>query len=68
MMDKRAGALAVAILVATAGDVLAECVDLNAASHERLTSIVHIGVTTQKCSDCPVRMNIQRSCVAQITT
>jgi hypothetical protein len=42
MMDKRAGALAVVILIATAGDVLAECVDLNAASHERLTSIVHI--------------------------
>ena len=34
--------MAVVILIATAGDVLAECVDLNDASHERLTSIVHI--------------------------
>ena len=42
MMDKRAGALAVVILIATAGDVLAECVDLNEASLERLTAIVHI--------------------------
>ena len=42
MMDKRAGALAVVILMATAGDVLAECVDLNEASLERLTMIVHM--------------------------
>ena len=41
-MDKRVGGLAVVILIATAGDVLAGCVDLNEASHERLTSIVHI--------------------------
>ena len=40
-MDKRVGGLAVVILIATAGDVLAECVDLNDAAPERLTAIVH---------------------------
>lgn len=39
MMGKRVGCLVVVILIATAGDVLAECVDLNEASLERLTSI-----------------------------
>jgi DNA uptake protein ComE-like DNA-binding protein len=41
-MDKRVGGLAVVILIATAGDALAACVDLNEASHERLMAIVHI--------------------------
>jgi DNA uptake protein ComE-like DNA-binding protein len=38
------GAVGVAIMfmVATAGTVAAECVDLNEASLERLTTIVHI--------------------------
>jgi endonuclease YncB( thermonuclease family) len=35
-------AVVVVVLIAIAGVALAECVDLNDASHERLTAIVHI--------------------------
>jgi hypothetical protein len=44
MMDKRAGALAAVILIATAGDVLAECVGLNEASHKRPGSVARCAI------------------------